>query len=214
MIVQYLVRRIETQVIEYLCRVSVIDPDFEGPVDPDHPAPTVTPPCEPGCELIEWAGDFGQFNEATSPTSALEWHGGPHPIWVERGDMPAQRAHKAAAISQACADAITAGFPCDALGDQYFYPAKPNDQANLTGSVVRSMYPNIGPDWRTPFWCADGAGAWEFRLHTAAQIQHVGECAVVARLNCMGINEQLQAQIIAAENPADLADINWPSETP
>jgi len=208
MIIQYLVRRISTQVIDYACRVSNVDPTFIGPVDPDHPAPTITPPCEPGCELIEYAGNANLCGQPT-PTSVLEWDGAA-PVWVERGDMPAQHAHKAAAILQACADAITAGFPCDALGADYFYPAKPNDQANLTGSVVRSMYPNIGPDWRTPFWCADGAGAWEFRLHTAAQIQRVGECAVVARLHCMGINERLQAQIIAAENPADLADINWP----
>jgi hypothetical protein len=208
MITQYLVRRIKTQIIEYAIRASNADPVFEGPVDPDNPAPVVLPLCEPGCELIEYAGNTNLSGQPT-PTSVLEWDGAA-PVWVERGDMPAQRAHKAAVISSSCTDAILAGFASSALGEPHTYPAKPNDQANLTGSVVRSMYPNIGPDWRTPFWCADGAGAWQFRLHTAAQIQQVGDDAVAARLNCMGVNEQLQAQIIAAENPADLAEINWP----
>lgn len=119
------------------------------------------------------------------------------------------KTRKSIDISQACADAITAGFPCDALGTGFIYPSKANDQANLTGSVLRSMYSTNGPDWRTPFWCADADGVWEFRLHTTAQIQHVGDCAVHARLTCMAKNEQLQSQIATAERPEALAEINW-----
>jgi hypothetical protein len=164
-----------------------------------------------GVSLIYWPGEFERSDYpetyvASFIDGAINWADGE--------DFAAQCARKAEAISSSCADAILSGFVSSALGEPHTYPAKPNDQANLTGSVVRSMYPNIGPDWRTPFWCADGAGAWEFRLHTAAQIQQVGDDAVAARLHCMGINEELQAQIIAAETPADLAEINWPSEAP
>ncbi|MDQ2821273.1 MAG: hypothetical protein M3Y65_12905, partial [Pseudomonadota bacterium] len=161
-----------------------------------------------GCEAIPYEGDVSILARQPTPTSVLEWRDAP--MWIERGDMPAQRARKADAISTSCADAILVGFVCDALGAGYFYPAKPNDQANLTGSVLRSMYSSNDATWRTPFWCADAEGAWEFRPHTAAQIQHVGDCAVVARLKCMGINEQLQAQLAAATTAAEIAAIHWP----
>lgn len=205
---QYLVRRVATQIIDCAVILDNLDPTFIGPVDPEHPGPTITPQWEPGCELIEWAGDTN-LSGGTTPTSVLEWSGSA-PVWVERGNIAVQRAHKASAISSICADAILAGFVSSALGEQHTYPAKPSDQTNLTGSVVRSMYPSIGQDWRTPFWCADSAGIWEFRMHTAAQIQHVGNDAVTARLNCMNTNEALQAQIASANTPADLANINWP----
>jgi hypothetical protein len=212
MITQYLVRRIKTQIIEYAIRASNADPVFEGPVDPDNPAPVVLPLCEPGCELIEYAGNANLSGQPT-PTSVLEWDGAA-PVWVERGDMPAQRAHKAAAISSCCTDAILAGFASSALGEPHTYPAKPNDQINLAGLVMRSFYPSVGPDWARPFWCMDVGHVWAYRMHTAAQIQQVGDDSIDANLIQRGINEQLQAQIIAAETPADLAEINWPSEAP
>lgn len=204
---QYLVRRIDTQIIEYAVRTDNTDPAATGPFDSDHPAPTVTPQCEDGCELIEWAGDT-LLSKSPTPTSVLQWDGAA-PLWVDLATLDDLKARKSADISQACADAITAGFSCDALGTIFTYPAKTNDQANLTGSVVRSFYPGNDVDWRTPFWCADADGAWEFRLHTAGQIQHVGDCAVNARLTCMAKNEQLQAQVAAAETAEALNEINW-----
>jgi hypothetical protein len=125
--------------------------------------------------------------------------------------IEALRTRKAVEMSQRCADTILAGFVSSALGSAYTYPAKLNDQANLTASVLASVLPSSGPDWSTPFWCADVDGKWEFRMHTAAQIQQVGVDAKVAILTCMTINEQLQAQIIAAETTADLAEITWPA---
>lgn len=207
---QFLIRRLSTQAIEYVIQVPIADPDAVGPFDPDNPPPTVLPIVEPGCEAIRYEGDVSILGRQPTPTSALEWFGGPEPVWVERGDMPAQRAHKADAISSRCADAILAGFMSAALGESYVYPAKLEDQANLTGSVVRSFYPNVDADWRTPFWCADAGGTWAYRPHSAPQIQQVGDDAVVARLSHMGINEQLQAQIAAAVTPSELAAINWP----
>lgn len=206
---QFLIRRISTQAIEYAIRVSIADPDAVGPFGPENPAPTVSPVVEPGCEAISYEGDTSALSMRPTPTSALEWDG-VGPVWVERGDMPDQRAQKAETISSRCADTILAGFVSSALGQPHSYPAKPNDQANLTGSVVRSFYPNVDADWRTPFWCADAAGTWAYRPHSAPQIQQVGDDAVVARLTHMGVNEQLQAQIAAAVTPSELAAINWP----
>jgi hypothetical protein len=125
--------------------------------------------------------------------------------------LEALRTRKAAEMSQRCADTILGGFVSSALGEAHTYPAKPSDQANLTGSVVRSFYPNVGVDWLTPFWCADADGVWAFRMHTAAQIQHVGDDAVAARLECMGKNEQMQGLVAAAATADELAIINWPS---
>jgi hypothetical protein len=125
-------------------------------------------------------------------------------------NIEALRTRKAVEMSQKCADTILAGFVSSALGEPHTYPAKPNDQINLTGLVMRSFYPNVGPDWSRPFWCMDAAFVWAYRMHTAVQIQQVGDDSIDANLTQRSINEQLQAQIIAAEAPADLAGITWP----
>jgi hypothetical protein len=198
--------RIEASTKNVVSGVGRPDPvDYSG-------VPDLRPLPHDGFVYYAWQGRL-ILSDGPTPTAVLKWDGA-GPAWVEVAMLDDLKARKAAAIGQACGDAIVAGFPCNALGDGYTYPSKPNDQANLTGSVLRSFYLANGVDWRTPFWCADADGAWEFRPHTAAQIQQVGDCAMAARLHCMGINEQLQAQIIAAETPADLAEINWPSETP
>ena len=41
-------------------------------------------------------------------------------------------------------------------------------QANLIASVTDSLMADDALGWRTQFWCADAAGAWEFRDHTVA----------------------------------------------
>ena len=133
-------------------------------------------------------------------------------IIADKSDtLESVRARKVIEMSQSCADAILAGFVSSALGEVYTYPAKSNDQANLTGSVVRSMYPNLAGGWTTPFWCADAAGIWEYRPHSATQIQEVGDDAIAARLACMGKNEALAAQIAAAATTEAVAAIVWPA---
>jgi hypothetical protein len=198
---QYAIRNIATQNIEYA--VGRRDPEgFVGPLD----APPIL---AEGYEALLFQGLI-PFDGRPTPTSELKAGPGNAPVWTEVGDMPSQREHKAAAISSCCADAILAGFVSSALGAPHTYPAKPTDQINLTGSVMRSFYPDVDANWRARFWCADSSGAWAYREHTAAQIQRAGDDAVAARWACSGINEKLQAQIIAAATPADLADINWP----
>jgi hypothetical protein len=196
---KYLVRRIATQVIEY----TATTPDalyIEGPIE-------LTPYTPPGCELIAYDGPVSLT--APSPTAVLRWDG-TAPAWVEEGDLSTLRQRKAADMSQACGDAILAGFTSSALGASYAYPAKAEDQANLTGSVVRSFYPTVTADWRTPFWCCDTKGEWDYRQHTAVQIQQVGDDAVAARLKCMAINQQLADRIVTA-SAEQLATIEWPT---
>jgi hypothetical protein len=120
------------------------------------------------------------------------------------------RADKAADIDLACRNAIYAGFTSNALGAVYHYPAKDKDQSNLVGSVTESLYPNLDPEWVTPFWCAtDNAnGVWAYRAHTAAQIQQVGTDAKAAIVAALTYNAQLQAQIAVADAEG-LAAIVW-----
>jgi hypothetical protein len=164
-----------------------------------------------GVSLIYWPGEFERSGYpetyvASFIDGAIKWADGE--------DFAAQCARKAEAISSSCADAILSGFVSSALGEPHTYPAKPNDQINLAGLVMRSFYPSVGPEWSRPFWCMDASDVWAYRMHTAAQIQQVGDDSIDANLIQRSINEQLQAQILAAKTPADLAEINWPSEAP
>jgi hypothetical protein len=142
-----------------------------------------------------------------TPTSVLHWIDGA-PQWVETATLAEQRAHKINALNASCAAQIVAGFMCGVLGSSYLYPAKAQDQANLVASVTDSLLAGGDPDWRTPFWCMDEAGAWEFRAHTIAQIQQVGREAKAAILAAMGKNEALRQQVEAA-SAEQLADIDW-----
>lgn len=128
--------------------------------------------------------------------------------WRETATLDMQRAAKVEAMRLACAEHIVAGFQCAALGTAHHYPAKPQDQANLVASVTDSLLAGGGADWRTPFWCMDEAGVWEFRLHTIAQIQQVGREAKAAILAAMGKNESLRQQIDVA-SAEQLAGIDW-----
>lgn len=121
----------------------------------------------------------------------------PERIAVDQRTLDAVRTAKVAEMSEACAGAILAGFKSSALGSQYEYPAKPTDQTNLAGSIIASLIAGPG-DWGTPFWCADAAGDWAFRMHTATQIQQVGRDGKAAILAAMTKNEILRARIETA----------------
>lgn len=147
-------------------------------------------------------GEFIQFGE---PPAFGVWDWLTYQ-WVI--DLSAARAARAALISNACKAEILSGFSSSALGAAHHYPAKTTDQQNLASSVLASLLP-IPADWTTPFWCADTSGVWAFRLHTAAQIQQVGQDAKAAILAAMGKNEVLQAQIAAAGSVEELEAIAW-----
>ncbi len=112
-------------------------------------------------------------------------------------------------ISTACQDAIYAGFSSSALGAAYTYPAKATDQQNLTASIAASLFPGLPNTWTTPFWCADINGLWEFRPHSAAQIQQVGIDAKNAIVSCMAKNQTLCAQVQSATTIDAVYAVVW-----
>lgn len=127
----------------------------------------------------------------------------------EQGSLtPAQlladaQASRIAILSTACAAQIYAGFSSAALGTAYTYPAKDKDQTNLIASVTASLVPNpIG--WTTDFWCADSAGLWALRPHTAAQIQKVGLDGKAAIEAAIKRNATLATQVMAVK----VTDVN------
>lgn len=101
-------------------------------------------------------------------------------------------------LAKSCQDQIYAGFTSFALGVAYTYPAKDKDQANLAGSVLESLYPNLPAGWTTPFWCVDASGVWDLRPHTAAQIQQVGADGKAAIVSAVTKNASLAAQVASA----------------
>ena len=110
---------------------------------------------------------------------------------------------KCEALRKACRRAIIAGFTSDALGSEHTYPSDETDQANLSSSVLASMLPGNPGNWATPFLCADAAGNWDYRAHTAVQIQKVGvdgKAAILAKLTAKAelFKTVMQAQSIEA----------------
>lgn len=114
-----------------------------------------------------------------------------------------------AIIANACKSAIYAGFDSAALGTLHHYPSQDTDQTNLSASVLSSLLPGVDSTWLTPFWCRDTAGVWEFRMHTAAQIQQVGKDAKATILTAMAKNKALQDQIDAATTVAQVDAVRW-----
>lgn len=123
--------------------------------------------------------------------------------------LQAHKDAKIAALSAACRAAIIAGFESDALGEPHLYPSKETDQLNLAGSVTDSLLPELPADWTTPFWCADEAGEWAMRPHTAQQIQRVGREAKAKILALMQHNAALAEQVQLAPDKQSVDEIIW-----
>lgn len=174
------------------------DPDA-GPTIPQGGCPVE------GARLVRYDDEFTRAGR--SGTDEARWVGGAV-VWVDGRNLDECRSAKAGAISNACREYIEAGFHCAALGATHLYPAKSQDQANLVASVTDSLLAGDEPDWATPFWCADEAGVWDYRLHTAAQIRKVGREGKAAIVAALQRNEALQRQVAAA-NIEQLESINW-----
>lgn len=112
-------------------------------------------------------------------------------------------------IATACKSTIYAGFDSIALGTLHHYPAQDTDQSNLSASVLSSLLPGVDGAWMTPFWCRDAAGLWDFRMHTAVQIQQVGKDAKTTILMAMAKNKALQDQIAAATSVDSVNAVAW-----
>ncbi|PPE78332.1 hypothetical protein C3941_19845 [Kaistia algarum] len=119
------------------------------------------------------------------------------------------RAAKLYDLSASCAAEIMGGYTSSALGSPHLYPSRPTDQSNMQASVIRSLLPGLAPDWMTPFWCADGAGEWSRRDHSAAQIQQAGQDGVTAVLAAQDKLAALSAEVAVAATAEAIAAVIW-----
>lgn len=125
-------------------------------------------------------------------------------------DIETLRTAKIADLTAACQATILGGFTSAALGAPHQYPSQFTDQINLMGSVTASLLPDVPEGWETPFWCADSAGVWLMRPHTAPQIQHAGRDGKGHVLACQQALDALLLDAGAAETAQAIADIVWP----
>lgn len=114
-----------------------------------------------------------------------------------------------AVLTAACDAEIAAGYTSTALGTAHTYPTKTTDQLNMSASVVASLLPGIATDWTTPFWCADGTGAWAMRAHTAAQIQQAGSDGKALIQAAQVKLAALSVQVMAAADAAAVQAVAW-----
>jgi len=119
------------------------------------------------------------------------------------------KVEKSRVIETACSNEILAGFESSALGDVHVYPSDTYDQINLSGTILRSALPSAAPEDMYPFKCMDDAGVWDFRFHTAEQIQQVGDDAYDFILAARYKNSVLQIAIEASETQEELDLIEW-----
>jgi len=105
-------------------------------------------------------------------------------------------------ITKSCASAIVGGFSSSALGTAHTYPSQPNDQSNLIGCVASGLA-NVG------FWCADSAGVWAIRSHTAAQIKKVLADGGKIRMGCSTKLDTKVKDINAATTVSAVKLIVW-----
>jgi hypothetical protein len=94
-------------------------------------------------------------------------------VYEAHDPMKGARLLKINQLRGACQAMIMRGVTSDALGAPHTYPMQPADQLNMTASVVDALLDRPA-DWTTPFQCADAAGVWALREHTAAQIKQAG----------------------------------------
>ena len=123
--------------------------------------------------------------------------------------LQTQKDAKVFALSTACRAAIKESFESDVLGEIHFYPSNETDQLNLASSLTDSLMPDLAADWTTPFWCANQAGVWAMRMHTAAQIQQLGRAAKARILSLMQRNAVLAEQVQQAANKVAVDEFEW-----
>lgn len=119
------------------------------------------------------------------------------------------KAAKKETLREAARSAIVGGFVSSALGSPHLYPSNETDQGNLIASVTASLYPNLPANWTTPFLCADAAGHWTYRNHTAAQIQQVGTDGKAAILDKLVAKAQKHVAADAAASIEAVEAVSW-----
>lgn len=112
-------------------------------------------------------------------------------------------------LRAACAAAITGGFTSSALGSIHTYPSTQTDQNNLAVNVTHSLYPGLPGSWTTLQICRDSLGEWDYRPHTAEQIQQVGLDGKTIILAYLVKFNELKDQVINAVNVSTVQAITW-----
>lgn len=142
-------------------------------------------------------GDYHEFDYAIK-----QWA-------ISASALTKARSDKEVSLRSACRKTIIAGFTSRALGEPHIYPSAETDQANLIASVTASMYPNLPSGWTTPFLCMDAAGDWDYRAHTAAQIQAAGADGKAAILASLQRKAMLFRQVELSETIEAVEAIAW-----
>ncbi|PBP63372.1 hypothetical protein CCL21_27600 [Pseudomonas syringae] len=120
------------------------------------------------------------------------------------------KASKLVEISSACAAAIVGGFMSSALGEPHTYPSQATDQSNLMAAVLSSLSAPA-ESWETPVWCVDAKGAGAYRMHTAAQVQAVGNDSLNARNVALTRKAALEERIRQAVIVEQVQSSSWPT---
>ncbi len=149
--------------------------------------------------------------DGTQTSEALQSVLAPYGLIVAESAIDAARSKQIAALTLACASAITGNYASDALGTVHIYPSKQVDQLNMMGSVTDALTPGKPEDWKTPFWCANANGEWEFREHTASQIIAAGQAGKAHVVTCQAILAELSAQVAAAQTIDEVEAVTWPA---
>lgn len=114
-----------------------------------------------------------------------------------------------ASILLSCQLAIVGGFKSDALGEEHFYGSDTTDQQNLSANVMSSLMPDVTEVWYTPQLCQDKDGVWDYRIHSAQQIQQVGKDGKQAIMSYLVKKAQLFSAIESAVLMVQLDEIAW-----
>jgi hypothetical protein len=201
--------------------VAQEDPKEAGSYIAPERSTDIAPPSAQENQIVMFDTGMGKWEIVADYRGKIvyEQEDGTEKIIEEVGPIPAGfaltkplallKAERIGALSTECSTFIVSGFKSSALGAEYSYPAKPTDQQNLSASVLDSLLAGGNSTWTTPFWCADTAGEWAFRPHTATQIQQVGVDGKAVILAAMSKNESLAASVNAATTAEDVAAIVW-----
>lgn len=128
---------------------------------------------------------------------------------VLRDGLEQIKTAKLAEIRAACAAEIVGGFTSFALGSLHIYPSQPSDQSNLLAAVLSSLSAPV-QDWETPVWCVDDQGLGAYRMHTAAQVQAVGNDSLSARNAALANKAALESRITQALLVEQIETSSWP----
>lgn len=123
--------------------------------------------------------------------------------------LSTKKAELKSTILLACQRAIVGGFTSDALGSTHTYGSDMTDQQNLSANVMSSLMPDVTAEWYTPQLCADSEGVWDYRIHSATQIQQVGKDGKAAIMTYLVKKAQLFSAIESAVLLSQLDEIAW-----